>query len=376
VGKRILLILVAWALMSATAGAPAQAADPGPEARRAFFGLGGWSFPTSGEATRLSRRELRSWRTTLAWRDVEARRGRYDWSGFDNLVGRLATRRIRLIFTLAGCPEWACHRNGHGPPRTAAARSSWTAFVSAAVLRYGNNGSYWRKHPWVPYRPVRHWQVMNEINGRDQWPRPSAAAYAALLRPTAAAIRAADPGAQVILGGLGEKMTVWLRSYLAGLYRQPGFAASVDVVAVEGYSPNPRDIVRILGTTRRIMRASGDLATPVWITEMSWATGGGRHAFVTSGRSQAKKLHLAYDMLLACRSRWNLQRVYWFPYRDPRNVSAADYWGYHNGLVTAGGRPKPALHTFVRYLRKRLPHGHRTSCTRASRAAVRSGRRR
>jgi hypothetical protein len=200
---------------------------------------------------------------------------------------------------------------------------------------------------------------MNEVNGRDQWPRPSARGYAALLRSTAATIRATDPRSKVVLAGLGEKMTIWLRSYLPALYRQPGFARSIDVVAVEGYAPRPRNIARILRTTRRIMRRFGDQAKPVWITEMSWATGGRRHAFVTTPRQQARKLRRAYDMLLACRFRWNLERVYWFPHRDRRTPPGEpDYWGNHNGLITVDGHWKPAMRTFLHYVRDRLPSGH------------------
>jgi hypothetical protein len=337
---------------------PAQAADPGPKVRRGVFGLTSWTFPTEPEVRSVSRRGLRHWRVILAWGDIERSRGNYNWSGFDRLVAQLNSRHVEVVFLLAGCPNWACHRGGLGPPRTGSATSAWLRFVHHAVQRYGT---------------VRYWQVMNEINGEDQWPHPSASAYAALLKRTAAAIRAADPSRLVVLGGLGEKMTIYLHPYLSDLYRQPGFARDFDVMGVEGYAPRPRNVARILRTTRRIMRRNGDLAKPVWITEMSWATAGGRHAFVTTKRGQARRLRRAYDMLLACRNRWNLQRVYWFAHRDrPRPAGALDYWGYHNGLLTLSGRWKPAMRSFLHYLRKRLPRrGHRTTCRRAARAAGR-----
>lgn len=367
---RLLIPLAAVVCATTLLPAPARAADPGPQVRRGMFGLTGWSFPPRGEVRSLSRRGLRSWRVILAWDGAEPSRGRHTWLGYDRLVARLVSRGISPMFLLTGCPSWACHRGGLGPPRTDSARSAWSQFVFDSVKRYGNGGSFWRAHPGLPYRPVAYWQVMNEINGGEQWPHPSAAAYAALLRRTAAVIRYADPGSKVVLGGLGEKMTIWLRSFLTDLYRQPGFAQAVDVIGVEGYSPRPRDVARILRTTRRIMARFGDLGTPVWITEMSWATGGGRHPFVTTRRLQARKLHRAYDMLLACRAHWNLQRVYWFSHRDRRvSRGASDYWGNHNGLLSWSGRWKPAMRMFTHYVRRRLPHGHRTSCRAAARAA-------
>jgi hypothetical protein len=351
-----------------------QPAGARSELPRGMFGFGSWTFPTDHEVSALSRRGLRSWRTTLSWADVERTRGRYQWSGFDELVGSLISHRMGLIFTFAGCPDWACDQ--HGPPRTDAARSAWLDFVEAAVRRYGSGGTFWSEHPGLPYRPVGYWQVMNEVNGTDQWPGPSAAGYAELLGVTAARIRGADPQSRVVLAGLGEKMTIWLREYLPALYRQPGFAASFDVMAVEGYAPRPRNIRRIVRTTRRTMRRFGDLAKPIWITEMSWATGGGAHAFVTTERVQARRLRLAWDLLFACRRRWNIARVYWFAHRDrPLPAGQADYWGNHNGLITVEGRWKPALRTSFDYFRNRLPRGHRTNCRRAARATVTEGRR-
>ncbi|MFN2617034.1 MAG: hypothetical protein ABR581_07910 [Thermoleophilaceae bacterium] len=365
-----IVVVAAVVCLTALSPPPARAADPGPELRRTMFGLTGWTFPKRREVRTLSRRGLRSWRAILDWDGAERRRGRWTWLGYDRLVARLASRQLSPVFLLTGCPSWACHRGGLGPPRTAEAKAAWAEFVRRAVRRYGNGGSFWRARPRLRYRPVGYWQVLNEINGRDQWPHPSAAAYAALLRRTAAAIRASDPSSRVVLGGLGENMTQRLRTYLPDLYRQPGFAASIDVVAVEGYSPRPRDVARIMRTTRRIMRQFGDLAKPVWITEMSWATGGGPHPFVTTRRLQARKLRRAYDLLLACRDHWNLKRVFWFSHRDrPVARGQADYWGNHNGLLTAGGRWKPAMRVFLHYVRKRLPRSHRTSCRAAARAA-------
>jgi len=357
-------MLVAASLALLTA-APA---DAGRKVPRGMFGLGGWEFPSVGQIQVLSDRGLRTWRVTLSWADVERQRGHYEWSGFDQLVTSLTSRRVRVFFTVTGCPAWACE--SPGPPRSSVANSAWHAFIDAAVRRYGRGGAFWRERPGGRYLPVRYWQILNEVNGTDQWPNPSAAGYAALLKTTAATIRRADPQARVVLAGLGEKMTIWLRSYLPDLYRQPGFAGDFDVMAIEGYAPRPQDIPRVFRTTRRVMRRYGDSAKPVWITEMSWATGGGRHAFITSHRGQAHKLRRSYNMFVACRKRWKLQRVFWFPLSDKRvPAGGEDYWGYHNGLLTVAGGWKPGFRSFLRYLRKRLPSGHRA----ANRCKLRRG---
>lgn len=360
-----LLVAVALPAFVATAQsdarARAQRTDAGRELRRAMFGLGGWAWPNGGEIDALSTRGLRSWRLTLAWEDIQPVRGAYRWSGYDDLIRRMAAHRIATMLTLASCPRWACDRRG--PPRTDAGRAAWVAFVRAAVHRYGPSGTFWRENPGVPAKPVSYWQVMNEVNGVDQWGAyPSAPGYAAFLKLTASAIRGADANAKVVLAGLGEKMTVWLNAYLPVLYRQPGFAADFDVMAVEGYATRPKYLHRIMRTTRRAMRRGGDRAKPVWITEISWATKG-PGPYVTTERGQATKLRRAYDLLLFCRRRWNVKRVFWFAHRD-RAVppGEADYWGNHNGLFASDGRWKPALSTFLRYLRTRPPRVRASSC--------------
>ena len=121
---------------------------------------------------------------------------------------------------------------------------------------------------------------------------------------------------------------------------------------------------------RRMMRrhaphdagAAGDIRKPIWITEMSWSTGG-PGPYVTTERGQAQKLRRAYDLLLLCRKSWNVERVYWFAHRDrPVPPGEADYWGNHNGLIASDGRWKPALTTFLRYLRGRPPRVRASSC--------------
>jgi len=159
-----------------------------------MFGLGSWAWPNGGEINALSNKGLRSWRLTLAWEDIQPVRGEYRWLGYDNLIRQMATHNIGTMLTLASCPRWVCdHR---GPPRSDAGRRAWVDFVQAAVRRYGPSGTFWRENPRVPAKPVTYWQVMNEVNGVDQWGGPpSPEGYAAFLKLTASAIRGADANA-------------------------------------------------------------------------------------------------------------------------------------------------------------------------------------
>jgi polysaccharide biosynthesis protein PslG len=346
-GARSLVAAVCVAVLLCAVPASASAARPPAPAPPVLFGSGGWSWPGDDELQRMSDHGLKVWRVTMSWSSVSPREGVMDFSGYDQFLRRATAHGIEVMATLTGCPAWACP--GGGPPAGGAALEGFEAFVAAAVARYGPHGSLWNEGG--ARIPVRYWQVLNEVNGADQWPSPSPAAYAAVLRRTSATIRGTDPGAKVVLAGLGEKMTIWLRSYLPALYRQPGFRESFDVMAPEGYAIGPRDVPRILGMTRLIMQRYGDAAKPMFVTEMSWPTGGPPFPFTTSEQGQAERMQASWRVLRACRAHWKLRRVYWFSFADHTPPPSGDYWGYHNGLVDASGREKPAYQTFLTFLR-------------------------
>lgn len=321
---------------------PADAAPP------VVFGVGGWSLPTAKTLAKLHRAGLRSWRLTMSWSDVARYSSAMNFSGYDTVMRAAAANHVEMLVTLTGCPAWACPQGG--PPRAPAALAQFRRFVRAAVLRYGHRGSLWGGHPTTP---VVYWQVFNEVNGADQWPQPSPTAYARVLRATASTIRHADRRAKVVLAGLGEKMTIWLRNYLPALYRKRGFKHSFDVMAPEGYGVHSSGPARILTTTRRIMRRFHDTRKPLFITEMSWSTGGPPFPFITTPAGQARRLRRSWRQLQACRARWNLRRVYWFSYDDHTSDAADDYWGFHNGLIDLSLKPKPAFFAFEHFLRPR-----------------------
>jgi hypothetical protein len=134
-------------------------------------------------------------------------------------------------------------------------------------------------------------------------------------------------------------------------------------MAVHGYTTTPSGVAGILDTTRTIMAANGDSAKPLWVTEMSWASGGPAHPFTTTEAGQAANLRSAWDAMTACAPRWNLQRVYWFSHQDKAAGTNPDYWGYHNGLTRVDGSAKPSLAAFDEYTSGApLPNGRGATC--------------
>src|SRR5205085_2459864 len=89
--------------------------------------------------------------------------------------------------------------------------NDWLTYVRNVVERYDGDGL--DDAPGSPR--MAYWEVWNEENIALFWPtKPDAAEYSALLKATAQTIRAADPNAKVVLGGLANADS----GYLQALY--------------------------------------------------------------------------------------------------------------------------------------------------------------
>ncbi|MGD0982097.1 MAG: hypothetical protein ABR946_11560 [Solirubrobacteraceae bacterium] len=318
-----------------------------------FFGVGGWSYPSNTQAATLGAAGLRLVRGSLAWGTIQTDPdpASRNWSDPDRLMQDAAADHFNVLFDLDGCAVWACGA-GYAPP-SGTELAAYEAFVQAAVERYAPGSPFWGGRRNVP---TVSWQIWNEVNGGYFWPDPTPAAYATFLSEISTAIRAVDPTATIVLSGLdqlpGLSTGMRLVPFLRGLYRQPEFRSSFNVVAIQGYAPNPTKSIGILDQTRRVMLRNGDGARPIWVTEMGWAAGGPPSAFTVSPQTQQRYLVKSWDTMVACRRRWNLKHVLWFSLQDFTGVdpNLPDYWGYHDGLIDASGVAKPAYASFLSFL--------------------------
>lgn len=326
--------------------APAAAAEP---LEPSFFGVQGWRSPDRNELRSLERAGVGSVRVGFNLATVVDSDGERHWGELDELVADAAKTGMELLPVLV----YAAHIDGSQrarPPRTQADRDEWAGWVEEAVRRYGTNGSFWLGEPELPYQPVTAWQVWNEPNLVQHWPRPNARSYVALLRSTSRAIRDMDSQATVVLAGIPDtRRGIGLRPYLRSVYRQRGFKRLFDVIALHPYARSVTGVERGIGVARRIMRRFGDSERRTWITEIGWATGGPYPSrFRVSVEDQAERLSDAFDMFIDERDRYRLERVFWFSLRDrDLNGEEPDWFGPHTGLFYRSGFAKPAWHMFA-----------------------------
>jgi hypothetical protein len=256
-----------------------------------------------------------------------------NWSRLDNLARAAALNGVALQPVLINMPLEV-----YTPPKTDAERVRFGEFAAAAVGRYGPDGSFWAACD-CPKLPVTVWEVWNEPNLAPFWDFPDPAAYGALLEETGSAIRAADPDARVLFGGLAYPSTLsatklapnaFLRDVILEVGGEP-----FDALALHNYRPNPDRAVNTLiaGTVETLKTYAGTTAggaprKQVWLGEFGRPTEPDdpttpEDEQASSEDAQQVWLDTFLDMLLPHRSDWNLGPVMWYSLRDGPNADAS-----------------------------------------------------
>jgi hypothetical protein len=300
-------------------------------------------------------------RQPFEWSEIEIARGVYDFSWHDRYVLDLARRGMRVLPVLFRPPEFRSSRPARGarhgtyPPRSGRAMGAWAARL---VDRYGPRGSLWRANPGVRRLPIRSWQIWNEPNLRQYWPRgPNARQYARLLRTVGAAIKRRDRGAEIVTAGVAPsrlRSAINIFTYIGRMYRAGG-ARAFDTMAINSFARNASALRRLMDRVRRTMNRRRDRRARIWITEIGWCSNRRvRHRFCVGRRQQARNITQSLRLIGRARRRWRLRGFVYFSWHDRRPFPPRfrNYWGLHNGLLTLGNRRKPAFRAFTRGVRR------------------------
>ena len=296
-------------------------------------------------------------RFDMAWVDVQGTSSKsYNWTNMDRIVAAMHARNLQMLPILAYTPAWArmqqCNLSEKCAPQDPAA---YAEFARQAVRRYASQG-------------VHQWEIWNEPNLTQFYqPAPDAVQYTAMLKASYAAIKAEDPSAVVISGGLspldGYSTSINSVTFLDQMYKA-GAATSFDAVAMHPYSyPVPASYVAPwnawtqLGWTtpnvRGTMDKYGDTGKQIWLTEYGSPTGGpGAVASVSMYNfnmspdhvDEALQSTIVQDAFTARSTLGNAGPLFWYSYKDlgTSNVTNENFFG----LLHNDGTPKPAYNMF------------------------------
>ena len=370
----LLAPLTLTAAGAAHAGAPAG--DPfaarGPVDGRFAFGMqavpkfderrgqGAWSGTRTRGLALHQALGVQVSREGLLWRHYEPEPGQHpQQADFDDAIARLAQAGIAVQAMVTETPRWAStatHPTSDpasykaAPPRglaepafadgsdepapgkAANPANPWAAFLAHAVRRYRGQ--------------VRYWQVWNEpdypsgvqradaTDARRAW-TGSLDAYVRMLQVAAVVIRAHDPAAKVVTGGLGHP------AYLAAMLdRQAG--RWLDAVDFHAYGGPGSDqaleaFVRVHAGMRDVLARQGLAAMPLLCSETGYSA--------TEPEVQAAYAAKLYPTALAL----GVESTIWYANVNPswRQMGLVDWrtlgrrtpgwWAYKNAAVALAG---------------------------------------
>jgi polysaccharide biosynthesis protein PslG len=363
----------AWTAAVAVAAGMAIFAAGAQALPGGFWGAVPQSNLSSDQYQRLGDGGVESIRIPVGWGSVQpTKNGPFVWGSFDAQVEEAARAGIKVLPFLSGAPEWAVRSKkvpGAGGleapahlPVNGAARGGWIAFLTAAVARYGPRGSFWSQHPGVPKRAIRFWQIWNEPNFKYFVARPNPGEYGKLVKISYTALKAADPGARLVLAGLfsrpkgartasgKHKSLNWYASdFLARMYKTTGgLKRKFNGAALHPYTIHAKELPRVTEEFRRVLIANKDAGKGLWMTELGWSSGrpsrGNKFAKGVGG--QARELKTSFKLLRNKQAKWNVKTVFWFSVDDsPGACNFCD----GSGLFSEGFEPKKSWYTYVRF---------------------------
>ena len=306
------------------------------------------------EAARMARSGVESKRAVFEWMRAQPSKGMpFNHAKTDRIVRHAVAHGVDVLPVVILAPRWAREYKHvtHSPP---ASFADYTRYLRALIQRYGPDGSFWLENPLLPKRPIRQWQIWNEPHLQYQWSIPTgtdyAPGYGKLLRGSYKAIKAADPGATVVLAGISNES--W--KYLDHLYSKGRIKGAFDVAALHPYTSKPDGIITLTKRFRIVMRRRGDAKLPLYITELGLPASKGRiksnNKLQTDDAGMASYLWRAYKLLVKNQrsSLANVQRVYWYTWASTYCCEQFRYTGllkYDNRETTT---PMPALDQYVR----------------------------
>ena len=280
----------------------------------------------------------------------------YDWTYLDYVALSLANHQLRWQPILDYSALWASSIEGedHAPPRDA---DDYAAYAGAFARRYGRGGSAWSEYD-LPVEPaVTTYEIWNEPNLSQFWePAPDAARYMELYVKARAAIKAVDPQAVVLVGGLVPGTGFERELYAA----RPDAAELIDGIAFHPYAPTAEGVLAEVRNLRRTLTELGDPDVPLHLTELGWVTNGPSPLRVSEEERARNLEHVTRALAWSdCGVATVIPYTWATPEQDPDDVE--DWYGIRH----PDGSATPTSEAYGRVIAERwagVPHTTRRIC--------------
>lgn len=260
-----------------------------PEANKLGVQVYGATGYPQGHFTLLQNTRSNWIRNTIFWPSVEPNDrnpNQYRWGPADSLTRAAVDNCANMIITIDNTPAWAA-TEGERSPFKSNLTSEFVEFVTALVERYDGDGIDDAPSGAV----INHWEFYNEpdfggTHETDGWGNHGAR-YAEMLKAVYPAVKAANPKAKVIFGGIAYNLFVnehpqglFVRQFLENVLKAGGDGTYFDYMNVHHYPfPNNREnwtdskssgLVEKIGVIKDLLAKYGQGDIPVMVTEVGW----------------------------------------------------------------------------------------------------------
>jgi hypothetical protein len=266
-------------------------------------------------------------RCDFAWLGVEPVQGVWYYDAADAIVAKAEAHGIEILGILGSSPPWANGGNEYNYPPTDLA--AWREYVSNVVSRYAGR--------------IPAWEIWNEQNIPGFWmPEPDAEAYVELLAAASEEIRAADPSATIVMGGVAGLGSANLNEYLT-----LGAAEYIDAIAYHPYAETigvegqpEEDFLRpkewlcreLVDFVHGLVALHTEKDLEIWITEVGWTTCDETPPGVDADTQADYLLRTLINYAST-----DVDRVIWYNFRD----TMLNDWDRY-GLLDHAFNPRPA----------------------------------
>jgi hypothetical protein len=318
-----------------------------------IFGVQMYGDLTSPSAGLTHTRDARAWwvRWPMAWSAVEPTDTipeNYNFAYYDANILAAHQAGLHLIVTVQSNPSWAAtYANG---PIDKVDIGEFAEFMGTVAERYDGDG--WEDAPGSPV--VDYWEFYNEPDAGDRLRAEYGASYwghfgteyARMLCAVYPVIKAANPRAQVVLGGLAydafeDQGGGFVREFLDDVLKAGG-GHCFDLMNFHYYPPfAPNWAPYGPGLSGKANYLKDKLAQYGFATKPIICTEAGWHSdnyaqFPSTPEIQSRYVVKLFAQSLASR----LQLTIWWTWIDP-----GSYYGA-NGLLTQSLERKPAFYAY------------------------------
>ncbi len=295
---------------------------------------GGLNYSLPGAFKAVSKAGVGWVRMTIAWSWVEPEKGRFDFSKYDLAVtaGRsagleiLGTLGLGVLWDTAAPPGVLGNERLDYPPNS---MSDWNGYVRSTVSHYKNS--------------IHYWEIWNEPDLEGFW-HGTPGQYARLLANSYTDIKAVDPSAQVLLGGLSLAGTPgqYDPDFFSQILSNKAYPAGkfFDIANFHQYGSEHEALIRDSYVNSQMTQIG--LHRPIWVTEVGYSSDPSlqKLAGYSKGTGQGNQAGYLRDMVEYLEHGLRVKKSFWFSIQDNPKLGP-EFSNY--GLLTSSNLPKQAL---------------------------------